>query len=120
MGESRAYQTFDEVYEAIRADGQNASYTERGIDPLYAVAADSRVVVIGQAPGRVAQDTRVPWNDKSGDRLRDWLGVDRDTFYDPHRVAIVPMDFYYPGRASRATCRLARASRRSGTRSFSP
>ena len=97
MGESRAYQTFDEVYEAIRADGQNASYTERGIDPLYAVAADSRVVVIGQAPGRVAQDTRIPWNDKSGDRLRDWLGVDRDTFYDPHRVAIVPMDFYYPG-----------------------
>jgi len=98
MDESRAYQTFDEVYEAIRADGQNASYTERGIDPLYAVAADSRVVVIGQAPGRVAQDTRIPWNDKSGDRLRDWLGVDRDTFYDPHRVAIVPMDFYYPGK----------------------
>ncbi|MEE1273454.1 MAG: uracil-DNA glycosylase family protein, partial [Olegusella sp.] len=56
------YQTFDEVFEAIKADPQNADYTAAGIDPLYAVAADARVMVIGQAPGRVAQETRIPWN----------------------------------------------------------
>ena len=92
------YQTFDEVFQAIKADPQNAEYTTAGIDPLYSVAADAHVMVIGQAPGRIAQDTRIPWNDKSGDRLREWMGVDRQTFYDPHQVAIVPMDFYFPGK----------------------
>ena len=47
---------------------------------------------------RIAQDTHIVWNDKSGDRLRDWLGVDRDAFYDSGRLAIVPMDFYFPGK----------------------
>ena len=89
-------QTFDDIFQAIKADPQNAEYTAAGIDPLYAVAEDARVMVIGQAPGHIAQETRIPWNDKSGDRLRDWMGVDRATFYDPHQVAIVPMDFYFP------------------------
>ena len=52
---------------------------------------------IRQAPGAVAEETRIPWNDKSGERLRDWLGVSRETFYDPERVALLPMDFYFPG-----------------------
>ena len=91
-------QTFDDIFQAIKADPQNAEYTAAGIDPLYAVAEDARVMVIGQAPGHIAQETRIPWNDKSGDRLRDWMGVDRATFYDPHQVAIVPMDFYFPGK----------------------
>lgn len=89
--------SFDEVFEAIRADEQNADYTARGIDPLYTAGPHARIVIIGQAPGRIAEETRIPWNDKSGDRLREWLGVDRDTFYDPERVAIIPMDFYFPG-----------------------
>lgn len=95
---STELQTFDDIFRAIKADPQNAEYTAAGIDPLYSVAADARVMVIGQAPGRIAQDTRTPWNDKSGDRLRDWMGVDRATFYDSHQVAIVPMDFYFPGK----------------------
>lgn len=95
---STELQTFDDVFRAIKSDPQNAEYTAAGIDPLYSAAADARVMVIGQAPGRIAQDTRIPWNDKSGDRLRDWMGVDRATFYDPHQVAIVPMDFYFPGK----------------------
>ncbi|MGN0076552.1 MAG: uracil-DNA glycosylase family protein [Parafannyhessea sp.] len=88
---------FDQIFEAIKADEQNASYTQAGIDPLYTAAAGARIVIIGQAPGQVAQDTRIPWNDKSGDRLREWLGMDRDTFYDPNLVSIMPMDFYFPG-----------------------
>ena len=71
------------IFNAIKADGANADYTKRGIDPLYSVGAGARIVVIGQAPGAVAEETRIPWNDKSGERLRDWLGVSRETFYDP-------------------------------------
>lgn len=89
---------FDSVFQAIRADEQNGEFTQQGIDPLYTASATSRLVIIGQAPGRVAQETRIPWNDKSGDRLRDWLGIDRATFYDPSAVALLPMDFYYPGK----------------------
>ena len=89
---------FDSVFQAIRADKQNGEFTRQGIDPLYTASATSRLVIIGQAPGRVAQETRIPWNDKSGDRLRDWLGIDRATFYDPSAVALLPMDFYYPGK----------------------
>lgn len=89
---------FDNVFQAIRADEQNGEFTRQGIDPLYTASATSRLVIIGQAPGRVAQETRIPWNDKSGDRLRSWLGIDRVTFYDPSAVALLPMDFYYPGK----------------------
>lgn len=89
---------FDSVFQAIRADEQNGEFTRQGIDPLYTASATSRLVIIGQTPGRVAQETRIPWNDKSGDRLRDWLGIDRATFYDPSAVALLPMDFYYPGK----------------------
>ena len=89
---------FDSVFQAIRADEQNGEFTRQGIDPLYTASATFRLVIIGQAPGRVAQETRIPWNDKSGDRLRDWLGIDRATFYDPSAVALLPMDFYYPGK----------------------
>lgn len=88
---------FAQVFEAIRNDPQNASYTARGIDPLYTAGPHARIVIVGQAPGRVAQDTRIPWNDRSGERLRGWLGMGRETFYDSERVAIIPMDFYFPG-----------------------
>ena len=89
---------FDEVFEEIRTDEQNAEYTAAGIDPLYFAGPDARIMVVGPAPGRIAQDTHIVWNDKSGDRLRDWLGVDRDAFYDSGKLAIVPMDFYFPGK----------------------
>lgn len=89
---------FNSIFQAIRADEQNESFTRQGIDPLYTASTSSRLVIIGQAPGRVAQETRIPWNDKSGDRLREWLGIDRETFYDPSAVALLPMDFYYPGK----------------------
>ncbi|XOV80590.1 MAG: uracil-DNA glycosylase family protein [Aestuariibacter sp.] len=55
-------------------------------------------MIIGQAPGLKAHDSRRPWNDPSGDRLRDWLQLDNKTFYDPKHVALVPMGFCYPGK----------------------
>lgn len=91
---------FQQVFDEIRADEQNIAYTEQGIDPLYVTGPEARIVIIGQAPGRIAQDTGVVWNDKSGDRLRAWLGIDRETFYTSEKLAIMPMDFYYPGKGT--------------------
>lgn len=56
------------------------------------------MLVVGQAPGRKVHETGIPWNDPSGDLLRDWLQIDRDAFYDPKRIAIIPTAFCYPGK----------------------
>lgn len=69
-----------------------------GPRPVLHAHPDARVLIIGQAPGTRVHATGIPWNDPSGDRLRAWLEVDRDAFYDARRFAIVPMGFCYPGR----------------------
>lgn len=89
---------FEPIYQAIIADPLNQSYTEKGIMPLYKVSKNAQVVIIGQAPGRKAQETNMVWNDLSGDRLREWLGVTREVFYQSELLAHLPMDFYYPGK----------------------
>ena len=76
----------------------NRTFTERGIEPLFAAPTSARINIVGQAPGVKAEQTRLYWNDKSGDRLREWLGVDRETFYRSDLFAVIPMDFYYPGK----------------------
>jgi uracil-DNA glycosylase len=68
-----------------------------GPRPVVVAAPGARLLIVGQAPGTRVHETGVPWNDRSGDRLRDWLALDRDRFYDPSLVAIVPMGFCYPG-----------------------
>ena len=65
--------------------------------PVFRVGRGARLLIIGQAPGRRVHDTGIPWNDPSGDRLRAWLAVDRDAFYDSTRIAIVPTGLCYPG-----------------------
>lgn len=65
--------------------------------PVLRVSSTARLCLIGQAPGARVHKSGVPWSDPSGDRLRDWLGLDRDTFYDENRIAIVPMGFCFPG-----------------------
>ncbi|MCW8916398.1 MAG: uracil-DNA glycosylase family protein [Magnetovibrio sp.] len=70
-----------------------------GANPIVRAHESSKILIIGQAPGTKVHNSGVPWNDASGDRLRDWLRVDRDTFYDPRNFAIVPMGFCYPGQA---------------------
>ncbi|QPG06107.1 uracil-DNA glycosylase family protein [Salinimonas marina] len=65
--------------------------------PVLAASPDSRIIVIGQAPGIVAHDTAMPWNDRSGDRLRNWMGVDRETFYNTNLISLIPMGFCFPG-----------------------
>ncbi|KGF00367.1 uracil-DNA glycosylase [Actinomyces sp. S6-Spd3] len=88
---------FKAIAEEIRRDPENASFTKRGIDPLFFAGPECRIMIVGQAPGRVAEESGIVWNDRSGDRLREWMGIDRDTFYNSGKLAIVPMDFYFPG-----------------------
>ena len=88
----------DEITSSIIADPQNKEFTERGIFPLFSAPKTARINIVGQAPGLKAEQTRLYWNDKSGDRLRDWLGVDYDYFYNSGMFAVLPMDFYYPGK----------------------
>lgn len=71
---------------------------ELGPRPVLRARETARLLIIGQAPGTRVHETGVPWNDASGERLRAWMGVDRATFYDERRIAIVPMGFCYPGR----------------------
>ncbi len=66
--------------------------------PVVVASADSRIVIIGQAPGRKVHATGIPWNDPSGDTLRAWLNVDKATFYDTRNFALMPMGFCYPGK----------------------
>jgi uracil-DNA glycosylase len=68
-----------------------------GPSPLVQVDRRARILIAGQAPGRLTHVKGIPFDDPSGNRLRDWMGIDRETFYDPARIAIVPMGFCYPG-----------------------
>jgi len=65
--------------------------------PVVRVRADARILIAGQAPGRLVHETGLPWNDPSGDRLRLWMGLDREAFYDQRNVAVAAMGFCFPG-----------------------
>ena len=69
-----------------------------GPKPIIAAGRKSKIIIIGQAPGKVVHHTGIPWNDKSGDTLRKWLGVDEKTFYNTSCFALIPMGFCYPGK----------------------
>ena len=71
-----------------------------GPRPVIRAQTSSRLLIIGQAPGTRVHESGVPWDDRSGDRLRAWLNVGAATFYDDRRIAIMPMGFCYPGRAA--------------------
>lgn len=68
-----------------------------GCRPVLAAEPSCKILIVGQAPGRLVHETGIPWNDKSGDNLRNWLGIDVETFYDSRKIAIIPMGFCYPG-----------------------
>jgi uracil-DNA glycosylase len=66
--------------------------------PVLAAHRQSKIAIIGQAPGSVVHRTGVPWDDKSGENLRRWMGIDNATFYDAKQIALIPMGFCYPGK----------------------
>ncbi len=69
----------------------------QGANPVFSASPDARILVVGQAPGIRVHRSGIPFDDPSGVRLREWLGVSRETFYDPSHFAILPMGFCYPG-----------------------
>lgn len=87
----------EELKKELESDPRNSSYTERGIPPVFQISRMARILIVGQAPGKKVEESLIPFNDKSGDKLIDWMGIDRDIFYS-EKIAIVPMDFYYPGK----------------------
>ena len=89
------------LLDEVRACRLCADELPLGPRPVVRMEATARLLIIGQAPGTRVHESGVPWDDASGERLRDWLRVDRETFYDAGRIAIMPMGFCYPGRLPR-------------------
>lgn len=73
-----------------------------GARPVVRVSAEARILIAGQAPGRLVHETGLPFNDPSGDRLRDWMGLDRDAFYNQDNIAVAAMGFCFPGTVAGA------------------
>ncbi len=93
-------QPAEELHREISACTICAEHLPLGPRPVVQFSPQSRILIIGQAPGTKVHASGVPWDDDSGDRLRDWLGLDKPDFYDPDTVALMPMGFCYPGKAS--------------------
>lgn len=88
----------DALLAEIRRCRHCEAHLPLGPRPVLRASAGARLLVAGQAPGTKVHASGIPWDDASGKRLREWMGVDADTFYDQARIAIVPMGFCYPGR----------------------
>ena len=89
---------FEEIRRAILNDPMNAKMKAKGYTPVYTAGPKAKIIIVGQAPGSKAQITMKPWNDASGILLRKWMGVSEEEFYDPDIFALIPMDFFYPGK----------------------
>ena len=89
---------FNKLLQEVRACTLCADSLADGVRPVLQVSPRARILIAGQAPGSKVHATGIPFDDPSGERLRDWMGVDRETFYDDRHVAILPMGFCYPGK----------------------
>lgn len=87
-----------DIRQAIMEDLTNQAFTKKGIKPLFQASSTAKILIIGQAPGLKTQEKGRLFDDASGENLRKWLGVDREFFYASGHFAILPMDFYYPGK----------------------
>jgi uracil-DNA glycosylase len=87
----------DDLLKDIRACRICAEYLPHGVRPIVRASSTARLAIVSQAPGMLVHKTGLSFNDPSGDRLRDWLQMDRETFYDESRVAIIGMAFCFPG-----------------------
>ena len=96
-----AREPVEQVLREARACRVCAEALPLGPRPVLRASAGCRLLIVGQAPGTKVHETGVPWNDPSGDQLRSWLELDRETFYDDRRIAIAPIGFCYPGRDPR-------------------
>ncbi len=89
---------FEALKESISHCTICAHELNLGPRPIISVDKKSKIIIIGQAPGVIVHRTGIPWDDKSGENLRNWMGIDNTTFYDPTQIGIIPMGFCYPGK----------------------
>jgi len=88
---------FDDIAGKARACRLCAGDLPLGPRPVFQLGPKARILIAGQAPGRRVHETGIPFNDPSGERLRAWMGINAAVFYDPTKIAILPMGFCYPG-----------------------
>ena len=88
------------LLKKVRACEECNAHLPLGPRPVLQLAKSARLVIVGQAPGTKVHESGKPWDDASGDHLREWLGIGKEVFYDARRVALVPMGFCYPGKKS--------------------
>ena len=93
-----AYASLEALLVAVRACRACAGHLPLGPRPVLSAAAGARILVVGQAPGARVHETGIAWDDASGVKLREWMGITPETFHDAAQVAIIPMGFCYPGR----------------------
>jgi uracil-DNA glycosylase len=97
---AHAYRSLDALLVAVRACRACEVHLPLGPRPVLQAGATARILIVGQAPGAKVHASGVPWDDRSGERLRNWMGISTEVFYDKERVALVPMGFCYPGRGA--------------------
>ena len=85
------------LVKEIRSCSLCAAHLPLGPRPIIQVSSFAKILVVGQAPGSRVHQTGIPFNDPSGDRLREWMGIDKELFYDEQKIALVPMGFCFPG-----------------------
>ncbi|UUV99511.1 uracil-DNA glycosylase family protein [Vagococcus luciliae] len=92
--------TIEEIKQHIITDPENKVFTQQGWQPIFMAYPEAKILIIGQAPGIRTQEKGQVFRDKSGDRLRQWMGISEETFYHSKKIAVLPMDFYFPGKAT--------------------
>src|SRR5260221_12730396 len=93
----RSGREFEALLKKVRACRVCEAHLPFGPRPVLRAAVSAQLLIVGQAPGRRVHETGIPWNDPSGDRLRDWLQLEHEPFYDQRRIAIIPAAFCFPG-----------------------
>ena len=88
---------FNLIEQQISACTICESFLPHGVNPVVQINPKAKILIAGQAPGRKVHESNIPFNDASGNRLREWMGIDKDSFYNPEIIAIVPMGFCFPG-----------------------
>ena len=95
-----SYPTLDALLAAVRDCRACETHLPLGPRPVLRAGETARILIVGQAPGARVHTSGIPWDDLSGERLRTWMGVDKEVFYDESRIAIIPMGYCYPGRGT--------------------
>ena len=88
---------YEEINNAVKGCTICSPHLPLGPRPVFQIHPKAKILIAGQAPGSKVHATGIPFDDPSGDRLRDWMGVDKETFYNRQKIAILPMGFCYPG-----------------------